>query len=83
MLFFYNIKILSADGNYEITIMTKALVYSDGKVKWKPPATYKSSCNIDVEYFPFDQHTCFMKFTTWSHDGVSVCIVFLSFFSNV
>lgn len=44
----------SADGNYEVTIMTKAVLHYSGKVTWNPPAIYKSSCEIDVEFFPFD-----------------------------
>ena len=62
----------SADGNYEVTIMTKAILHYNGRVKWKPPAIYKSSCEIDVEYFPFDQQTCFMKFGSWTYDGYMV-----------
>ncbi|GIY35325.1 acetylcholine receptor subunit alpha-like 1 [Caerostris extrusa] len=48
------------------TIMTKAILHYDGKVIWKPPAIYKSSCGIDVEYFPFDEQTCLMKFGSWT-----------------
>ncbi|XP_037512745.1 acetylcholine receptor subunit alpha-like 1 [Rhipicephalus sanguineus] len=62
----------NADGNYEVTIMTKAILHSDGLVIWKPPAIYKSSCEIDVQYFPFDQQTCFMKFGSWTYDGYTV-----------
>jgi nicotinic acetylcholine receptor len=64
----------SADGNYEVTIMTKAILHHNGRVKWTPPAIYKSSCEIDVEYFPFDQQTCFMKFGSWTYDGYMVRI---------
>ena len=45
----------SADGNYEVTLMTKATLYSSGNVHWQPPAIYKSSCQMDVEFFPFDE----------------------------
>lgn len=62
----------SADGNYEVTIMTKAILHHTGKVVWKPPAIYKSFCEIDVEYFPFDEQTCFMKFGSWTYDGYMV-----------
>lgn len=62
----------SADGNYEVTIMTKAILHHTGKVIWKPPAIYKSFCEIDVEYFPFDEQTCFMKFGSWTYDGYMV-----------
>lgn len=76
----------SADGNYEVTIMTKAILHHTGKVVWKPPAIYKSFCEINVEYFPFDEQTCFMKFGSWTYDGylVSVNQVMTSrnFYSN-
>lgn len=68
--------VTSADGNYEVTIMTKAILHHDGKVVWKPPAIYKSFCEIDVEYFPFDEQTCFMKFGSWSYDGYTVSSLF-------
>lgn len=68
-MFFF---VFSADGNYEVTIMTKAILHHTGKVVWKPPAIYKSFCEIDVEYFPFDQQTCFMKFGSWTYDGYTV-----------
>lgn len=60
----------NADGNYEVTIMTKAVVHFNGTVIWKPPAIYKSACNIDVEYFPFDRQVCTMKFGSWTYDMV-------------
>ncbi|XP_043676922.1 acetylcholine receptor subunit alpha-like 1 [Vespula pensylvanica] len=62
----------NADGNYEVTIMTKAILHHSGKVLWKPPAIYKSFCEINVEYFPFDEQTCFMKFGSWTYDGYTV-----------
>ena len=39
----------------KVVIMTKAMVHNDGKIIWEPPAIYKSYCEIDVEFFPFDQ----------------------------
>ncbi|XP_022237004.1 acetylcholine receptor subunit alpha-like 1, partial [Limulus polyphemus] len=62
----------NADGNYEVTIMTKAILHSDGLVIWRPPAIYKSSCEMNVQYFPFDEQTCFMKFGSWTYDGYTV-----------
>ncbi|CAG2167596.1 unnamed protein product [Oppiella nova] len=52
--------------------MTKAIIHDNGKVVWNPPAIYKSSCNIDINYFPFDQQECFMKFGSWTYDGDKV-----------
>ena len=65
----------SADGKYEVTLMTKASLNYTGRVFWKPPAIYKSSCKINVEWFPFDEQTCDMKFGSWTYDGYQVTCV--------
>ena len=52
LVYFFHI---SADGKYEVTLMTKASLNYTGEVVWKPPAIYKSSCKINVEWFPFDE----------------------------
>jgi len=62
----------NADGNFEVTLATKATLMASGKVEWKPPAIYHSSCEMDVEYFPFDEQTCVMKFGSWTYDGFQV-----------
>ena len=54
--------------------MTKATIYSNGLVMWKPPAVYKSLCFIDVEFFPFDEQSCTLKIGSWTYDGYSVDI---------
>ncbi|XP_034936626.1 acetylcholine receptor subunit beta-like 2 [Chelonus insularis] len=62
----------NADGNYEVTLMTKATLKYTGEVSWKPPAIYKSSCEINVEYFPFDEQSCLMKFGSWTYNGAQI-----------
>ncbi|CAB0039798.1 unnamed protein product [Trichogramma brassicae] len=62
----------NADGEYGVTTMTKAILHHTGRVVWTPPAIFKSSCEIDVRYFPFDQQTCFMKFGSWTYDGFQI-----------
>ena len=64
--------ISSADGNFEVTLATKATLWFNGLVEWKPPAIYKSSCLIDVEFFPYDIQTCFLKMGSWTYDGFQV-----------
>jgi len=62
----------NADGNYEVTLMTKATLLYTGEVLWKPPSIYKSSCEINVQYFPFDEQSCLMKFGSWTYNGLQV-----------
>ncbi|CAG5131994.1 unnamed protein product, partial [Candidula unifasciata] len=59
----------NADGNYEVTYKSNCVLYHNAEVNWIPPAIYKSSCSIDVMYFPFDQQRCEMKFGSWTHRG--------------
>lgn len=59
----------SADGKYEITTLTKATVFYNGTVLWMPPALYMTSCRIDVEFFPYDEQVCSMRFGSWTYDG--------------
>lgn len=56
----------------KVTLMTKATLKYTGEVFWEPPAIYKSSCEINVEYFPYDEQTCFMKFGSWTYNGAQV-----------
>lgn len=62
----------NADGNYELTLVAKAVLYSNGTVVWKPPTMFRSICEIDVEYFPFDIQTCFLRFGSWTYAGDEV-----------
>ncbi len=65
----------SADGTYEVTLRTNCLLYNSGYIYWLPPAIYKSSCLVDVEYFPFDEQVCSMKFGSWTYNGDLIDIV--------
>ena len=75
-LIFFFLLLYSADGNYEVTLMTKATLKSTGEVYWRPPAIYKSSCEINVEYFPFDEQSCIMKFGSWTYNGAQVITMY-------
>lgn len=47
-------------------------VYFNGTVKWIPPAIYRSSCEINMQDFPFDEQTCMFKFGSWTYDEYKV-----------
>jgi hypothetical protein len=51
-----------ADTRLEDKREALAIVNHDGIVKWKPPSILKSSCQIDIETFPYDVQRCYMKF---------------------
>lgn len=59
----------NADGNYEVSYESNVVLNYTGNHYWIPPAIYKSSCTIDVQYFPFDQQECEMKFGSWTFKG--------------
>ena len=64
----------SADGKYEVSYNPNVVIYNSGEVLWIPPAIYKSSCTIDVEFFPFDKQKCDMKFGSWTFNGDQVAL---------
>lgn len=57
--------------------MTKAIVKSNGRITWTPPASYKSACTMDVTFFPFDRQNRSMKFGSWTCDGNMVDMILL------
>ncbi|XP_007905679.1 neuronal acetylcholine receptor subunit alpha-7a isoform X2 [Callorhinchus milii] len=59
----------SADDRFDATFHTNVLVNSTGHCQWIPPGIMKSSCYIDVRWFPFDIQRCDLKFGSWTYDG--------------
>ncbi|KAJ1348062.1 DNA-directed RNA polymerase I subunit RPA2 [Parelaphostrongylus tenuis] len=70
----------SADGNYEVSFRSNVLLESDGNVTWVPPAMFKSSCRIDVEWFPFDEQSCTLVFGSWTYNSDEVI---LNWYNNI
>ncbi|XP_064192085.1 neuronal acetylcholine receptor subunit beta-4-like [Anguilla rostrata] len=65
----------NADGTYEVTVFTNAIVLFNGTIFWLPPAIYKSACKIEVKHFPFDQQNCTLKFRSWTYDHTELDLV--------
>uniref|UniRef100_H2ZA08 Uncharacterized protein n=1 Tax=Ciona savignyi TaxID=51511 RepID=H2ZA08_CIOSA len=57
----------NADGDFAVSQTVKAKVDYKGTVEWKPPAIFKTFCEIMVTQFPFDTQNCTMKIGAWSH----------------
>lgn len=64
----------NADGKYEVSFKPNLVIYDNGRVLWIPPAIYKSSCTIKVEYFPFDEQICEMNFGSWTFNNLQVIL---------
>uniref|UniRef100_A0A1I8HTP0 Neuronal acetylcholine receptor subunit alpha-7 n=1 Tax=Macrostomum lignano TaxID=282301 RepID=A0A1I8HTP0_9PLAT len=41
-----------------------------------PPGMFKSTCKIDITWFPFDTQKCELKFGSWTYDGGTVDLRF-------
>lgn len=67
----------SAVGDFLVDDKTKALLKYDGTITWLPPAIFKSSCPMDITYFPFDYQNCSMKFGSWTYDKAKIDLVLI------
>eukprot|EP00105_Crassostrea_gigas_P015880 XP_011433049.1 PREDICTED: neuronal acetylcholine receptor subunit beta-3 [Crassostrea gigas] len=54
------------------------IIDSSGIVTWTVPLIIKSSCPVDVTYFPYDQQTCEIHFGSWIYDVTKVDLQLLS-----
>lgn len=53
---------------------TRVIIDYDGINAWYSPASFRSTCPIDVTHFPFDKQTCTMKFGSWTFEVVDLDI---------
>ncbi|TNN47470.1 Neuronal acetylcholine receptor subunit alpha-9 [Liparis tanakae] len=59
----------SADDQFSSSMETNVVLRNDGQVMWDQPAITKSSCSVDVAFFPFDLQQCHLTFGSWTHNG--------------
>ena len=83
----YALSLNSADvSSHKSSISTNVIVTSNGNVTWLSMVIFRSSCAIDVKYFPFDEQNCTMKFASWTYDGyqvlrlVTIVITYFTYF---
>lgn len=62
----------SVDDHNRGYMKSLAMVHKDGNVFWPPIVRMRSSCKMDITYFPFDDQICKLKLGSWAYDGFQV-----------
>ncbi|XP_076851863.1 acetylcholine receptor subunit delta [Brachyhypopomus gauderio] len=63
------------DAQFEVAYYCNVLLYDSGYVYWLPPAIFRSSCSINVYYFPFDWQNCSLKFSSLTYNAKEITIL--------
>ncbi|XP_007437942.1 neuronal acetylcholine receptor subunit alpha-9 [Python bivittatus] len=63
-----------ADDDFSESVNTNIVLRYDGKITWDAPSITKSSCVVDISYFPFDSQQCNLTFGSWTYNGNQVDI---------
>uniref|UniRef100_H2LHN7 Cholinergic receptor nicotinic alpha 9 subunit n=1 Tax=Oryzias latipes TaxID=8090 RepID=H2LHN7_ORYLA len=63
-----------ADDDFSGPMDTNVKLRYNGEITWDAPAITKSSCVVDVSYFPFDSQECNLTFGSWTYNGNQVDI---------
>ena len=62
----------SVDSHNKGYMKSLAFLDSNGNVFWPPIVKFRSSCKMDITYFPFDDQVCSLKLGSWAYDGFQV-----------
>ncbi|CDQ69571.1 unnamed protein product [Oncorhynchus mykiss] len=65
----------NADDQFASSMETNVVIRNDGQIMWDQPAITKSSCSVDVSFFPFDAQQCRLTFGSWTHNGNQMDLV--------
>lgn len=57
-----NLYLCSIDGKFDVAYYANVLISHNGGMYWLPPAIYRSTCAIEITYFPFDYQNCTLAF---------------------
>ncbi|KAG9465964.1 acetylcholine receptor subunit epsilon-like isoform X1 [Eleutherodactylus coqui] len=60
------------DGQFDVAYYANVLIYSTGYMYWLPPAIFRSTCSIEVTYFPFDWQNCTLVFRSQTYNSKEV-----------
>ncbi|XP_034015674.1 neuronal acetylcholine receptor subunit alpha-7-like [Thalassophryne amazonica] len=62
----------SGEDRYDPVFHTNIVVQPSGFCSYIPPGIFKSTCSIDVRWFPFDMQRCELKFGSWTYGAWSL-----------
>ncbi|XP_061106407.1 acetylcholine receptor subunit epsilon isoform X2 [Conger conger] len=60
------------DGQFDVAYYANVLIFSSGHMYWLPPAIYRSTCSIEITYFPFDWQNCTLVFRSQTYSANEV-----------
>ncbi|XP_012675650.1 acetylcholine receptor subunit delta [Clupea harengus] len=60
------------DAQFQVAYYSNVVLYESGFIYWLPPAIFRSSCTINVNYFPFDWQNCSLKFSSLTYNAKEI-----------
>ncbi|XP_071390952.1 acetylcholine receptor subunit epsilon [Centroberyx affinis] len=63
------------DGKFDVAYYANVLISNDGWMYWLPPAIYRSTCAIEITYFPFDYQNCTLVFRSQTYSANEVDLI--------
>ncbi|XP_041808670.1 acetylcholine receptor subunit epsilon [Chelmon rostratus] len=63
------------DGKFDVAYYANVLISSSGWIYWLPPAIYRSTCAIEITYFPFDYQNCTLAFRSQTYSANEVDLI--------
>lgn len=62
----------SAGDSFDPKSPVNAVLSYTGMVSYLPPGMFRSTCQIEIDQFPFDEQKCRLKFGSWTYDTTTV-----------
>lgn len=56
----------------------RAIVYYDGRVHWEPGGNFRTTCDINIYYFPFDRQHCEINIGAWVYHSAKMNVTNVS-----
>ncbi|KAJ6654966.1 hypothetical protein lerEdw1_006437 [Lerista edwardsae] len=57
------------DGQFDVAYFSNVLINPNGSMYWLPPAIFRSSCAVEVTFFPFDWQNCSLVFRSKTYNA--------------